>query len=202
MKSVSTAITELSEAIAGIQQLIEISQKYHEHHSLDKFVNIEGEPQEQTVERLEKFLFTSISLYSDYSTVFIKNRKYLSQLSIIYENLYDEIQDERRSLFYDCAAIEERLEKLKKELNIDQDRIVADGLTVNSFTGRDIKVVYNPKMSIMRLKVLIQEKEGIPPVEQRVIFAMKQLDEEKTLDDYNIKPNDTVYLILGLKSEQ
>ena len=40
MKSVSTAITELSEAIAGIQQLIEISQKYHEHHSLDKFVNI------------------------------------------------------------------------------------------------------------------------------------------------------------------
>ena len=196
MQAILTTFTHISqEAITGLQRLIQISQEYHENHSSDKFVEMKGEPKEQTVKRLEKFLIKSISLYSDYSTVFIKNRKYLSQLSIIYENLYDEIQDERRSLFYDCAAIDERLEKLKKELNIDQDRIVADGMTVNTFTGRDIKVVYNPKMSIMRLKVLIQEKEGIPPAEQRVIFAMKQLDEEKTLNDYNIKPNDTVYLI-------
>ena len=152
MKSVSTAITELSEAIAGIEQLIEISQKYHEHHSSEKFVELKGEPKEQTAKRLEKFLIKSISLYSEYSTVFSNNEKHFCPLSKIYETLYDEIEQERNAILTDCLAIEERLENMKKELNIDQDGIVKDGLNIKTVPGKHLKFVYNPKITVSQLK--------------------------------------------------
>ncbi|KAL6776986.1 UBQ2 [Auxenochlorella protothecoides x Auxenochlorella symbiontica] len=72
-------------------------------------------------------------------------------------------------------------------------------IKVKTLTGKEIEIDIEPNDSIARIKERVEEREGIPPVQQRLIFAGKQMNDDKLAKEYNIEGGSVLHLVLALR---
>lgn len=72
-------------------------------------------------------------------------------------------------------------------------------LFVKTLTGKTVSIEVEEGESIEDVKAKIAEKEGIPPEQQRLIFGGQQLQDSKTIDDYDVGDDATLHLVLRLR---
>ena len=72
-------------------------------------------------------------------------------------------------------------------------------LNIRRFSNNIIPIYVTPCDSIGNVKYLIQLKEGIPIDQQRLVYNGIQLEDNRTIEDYNIKEELTIHLILRLR---
>jgi ubiquitin C len=70
---------------------------------------------------------------------------------------------------------------------------------VKTLTGKTLTLYVEPNESILIINLRIQRKEVVPIDQQRLIFAGRQLEDNRTLADYNIQKKSTLHLVLRLR---
>ena len=72
-------------------------------------------------------------------------------------------------------------------------------IKVKTLTGKEIEIDIEPDDTVARIKERVEEKEGIPPPQQRLIFGGKQMSDDKKAQDYNIEGGTVLHLVLALR---
>jgi len=70
---------------------------------------------------------------------------------------------------------------------------------IKTLTGRTKSVLVEPTDTIEKIKLFIEESEGIPPNQQRLIFSGKLLEDKQSLEFYKILPNSTLNMVVSLR---
>lgn len=72
-------------------------------------------------------------------------------------------------------------------------------IKVRTLTGKEIELDIEPDYKVSRIKERVEEKEGIPPVQQRLIYGGKQMADDKLASQYNLEGGAMLHLVLALR---
>ena len=72
---------------------------------------------------------------------------------------------------------------------------------VKTLTGDTLTIEVDGDTTIEQTKMKIQDQNGVPPDLMRLIFAGKQLEDDRTLSSYNIQKEDTMHLVLQMRGD-
>merc|ERR1711957_626941 len=75
-------------------------------------------------------------------------------------------------------------------------------IKIKTLTGKEIEINVEPDDVVKRIKDKVEEKEGIPPAQQRLIFSGKQMNDDKTVESYRIQGGSVLHLVLALRGGQ
>ncbi|CRK06669.1 Ubiquitin-like protein 1 like [Verticillium longisporum] len=72
-------------------------------------------------------------------------------------------------------------------------------IKVRTLTGKEIELDIENEYKVSQIKEKVEEKEGIPPVQQRLIFGGKQMVDDKSASEYGLEAGATLHLVLALR---
>ncbi|KNC78791.1 NEDD8, partial [Sphaeroforma arctica JP610] len=68
-----------------------------------------------------------------------------------------------------------------------------------TLTGKEIEIDIEASDPVERIKERVEEKEGIPPIQQRLIYGGKQMNDDKLVSDFKITGGSVLHLVLALR---
>lgn len=95
--------------------------------------------------------------------------------------------------------MEKKLEVFDKIARIQNMIVGRKQLFVKTLTGSTITLPFDEKFLVEDVKKMIEDYEGVPAEEQRIIFAGQQLENDRTLADYKMKQDSTIHLVLRMR---
>ncbi|KAI5181647.1 ubiquitin-like protein Nedd8 [Nematocida sp. AWRm80] len=72
-------------------------------------------------------------------------------------------------------------------------------IKIKTLEGTEVQLKVEPKLKVRQVKEILEEKEAISVLQQRLIYAGKQLVDDNELEVYNIKNDDVLHLVLALR---
>ena len=94
-----------------------------------------------------------------------------------------------------------KLSEMTKMFDLVQDPFICDDfpIKIRSLTGKETSVNVHHKMIVSELKNMIEKIDQTPFDQQRLVYNGKQLEDDRTLDYYGIKPDTVVHIILRIR---